>query len=66
MMKERSNENAYKPPIAKTIIKPYFCFLGSRRDLSAGIGKIQIAMSDTMLKVALVNQNANRFRQWPP
>ena len=63
---EGRREDAYKPPIAKTMIKKYFCFLGSCRDLSAGIGKMQIAISDTMLKVALVNQNAIKFTQWPP
>ena len=62
-MNKGSKKDAYKPPIAKTIIKPYFCFLGSCRDLSAGIGKTQIAISDKILKVALVNQNAIKFTQ---
>ena len=54
---------AYHPPSANTIIKLYFCLRGSCSDFSAGIGKVQIAISDTMLKLALVNQKAIRLMQ---
>jgi hypothetical protein len=53
----------YKLPNANTSVRLYFCFFGRCRDLSTGIGKVMIAISDTILKVAPQNQKANRFIQ---
>lgn len=46
----------YKPPKAKIIINPIFCFLGRFRLFNTGIGRTISIKSVKILKVALKNQ----------
>jgi hypothetical protein len=54
----------YTPPRAKTIIKPTFCFFGSLRADSAGIGSVRIAMSVAMFMTAFPKQTGCSGKQY--
>jgi hypothetical protein len=56
-------EGSYNPPMIKTNINPYFCFLGRFKVFSTGIGRMMMAISEIMLNEAWKNQNAIRLIQ---
>ncbi len=63
--KTRIARDAYKPPKAKTIMRPNRCRLGNCKLLTTGIGRASIRKSPMMFAEAFEYQKAVRLMQVP-
>ena len=63
--KKRIAKETYKPPKAKTIIRPSRCRLGSCNLLTTGIGRASIKKSPMMFAEAFAYQKAVRLMHVP-
>ena len=63
--KTRIAKETYKPPKAKTIIRPNRCRLGSCNLLTTGIGRASIKKSPIMFAEAFAYQKAVRLMHVP-